>query len=369
MNILDIKSQILSDVPCTLFITIYLVLRNNKRFSPKRIILLILSALMAILTRSQVLLLLLAEAAYLCLTIITAYRSGNKLSFKDIYNSVSIKVIMGVTLINLLLTSTIFATPKSTVGYYNGFFNYGDKGLWALIGYNINYLLLLFKSTFHFNTNDQFWQGPITIMEYAGIIFLVSGFILSMRKKKVRVDDIFFCFICCLIIFLPVYQGYRFLFPVLSIFFYYCYIGARLFLPQLLPFRNGVLAVSITFFYLIMGWNTFHTSLGAANIQWTPYTHADSVAFTYLRHNINDSDIIIFSKPRALTLYTNKRAMVLAPMKSYADNIQKAGQLNAKYVLIRKNLEDEYYNDFVKNLPHSTDSVVINSLYTLHIIR
>ena len=65
---MDLKASVLSDIPLTLLITLYLVLRNARIVSLKRMFLLIIIALAAMLIKTQAVILLFAEGLFFLIT-------------------------------------------------------------------------------------------------------------------------------------------------------------------------------------------------------------------------------------------------------------------------------------------------------------
>ena len=145
--ILDLKGTVLADIPCMLFITLYLGYREAATYSWKRIILLVVFAVMAIQVRSQAIFLLPAEALFLLFSILKSSMKDRRLAVKRALILPSLLIIPGVLLINLFLDKVIFYTPLSTTSFYNDFFHMSQNVLLSEDGLNqINVLALLSSS-------------------------------------------------------------------------------------------------------------------------------------------------------------------------------------------------------------------------------
>jgi hypothetical protein len=361
---MELKGSVLSDIPAALFVAIYLLLRNKTEFSWKEIVGLALIAAMATLTRSQSVLLIFAEIIFFLITIVKGLIQKS-FSVKSLYQHISIRISV-VFLVIYLLISVLSSTPGRSYDFYMNLFHIPVDGLWARIGGNFNYLIELFKYLLRYNTNDLFLQALVSIVEYASLIFVLIGFVISMTKK-INIDGLFFILTCGMIVVLSVYQGPRYLLPVLPIYLFYCYEGFRPLVPFIIKAKGKVLAVVFTLVYLLLGFHHFKVVSLPPNE--TPYTMQDAMAFDYIRNKINDSDIIVFSKPRALTLYTGKRTINMAWQVSPEKNKEKFESLKVKYMLARKGLDDDQIIHYLNETRSAIDTTTINELYTLYTVR
>jgi hypothetical protein len=284
---------------------------------------------------------------------------------KMFYKHVSLK-ITAVFLIVYFLISLIFSTPGHSYDFYLNLFKLPQERLWATIGGNLNYLIELFKNLLRYNTNDLFFQALVSIIEYASLIFAIIGFVISIRKK-LEIDALFFILTCGMIVVLSVYQGPRYLLPILPIYLFYFYEGFRPIIPFITKAKGKLLAIVSSLVYLLLGFNHFKNVSLPPNE--TPYTMQDAIAFDHIRNKISDNDIIVFSKPRALTLYTNKKSINMAWQVSSEKNKEKFESLKVKYMLARKGLDDDQIIQYLNETRSAIDTLNINELYTLYTIR
>lgn len=328
--ILDVKGSILSDIPCVLFTVLYLLLRNSETFSVRRILLLIGSATMVILIRSQGLVLLAAEGAYFLIYVLRQLRT-KQFSVANAVRYVSVKVIVGTVFLFLVVNNLVFSAPGSTLSYYMTMSTHRMIRMRDLLVYNLNYVYSILVDFFHYPTDNQLLRSPADIAGHVVFVFALLGFIFSVRKKT-RVDDLFFVLMCLMVLVIPVHQGSRVLFAVFPVYVYYAYISASTVLHKMTKRSLVVPAVVTTAIYLALGMDIYKKYSNEECIGCVP-SNVPSVIFDYVKNRINDRDIIVFPRPRLLTLYTNKRSVVYASKATDEENKKKFDELQVKYFI------------------------------------
>ncbi len=361
--VMDLKSHVLSDLPLLFFVSLYFLFREKKQTHVNNTVL-TLSLVMALLIRSQAVILLLAELIYLFILLI---RFRKEKSLRTVlFSETRLPALLAAPLLYALVHFFIFPAPANAGTFYKNLFFLFNEHTWVLIGYNVNYLLDLLRRMLHFEMQDFFWQSLVSLLEYVCLVSVFLGFILSVRKK-LGAGAIFFILMCLLIVFLPVHQGHRYFLPVLPLYFLYLVRGARVALLPVLNLKGFSAALVFTVLYLILGIDHFGRVSNFDNRG--VYTYYDSLALKAIQENIPSGDVIVFSKPRALALYTGKTAVNIAWQRSSAENRKLFDSLNVKYLLARKGLEDEYIHDFLKKENYAKDTLEINPLYTLFTVR
>ncbi len=198
-----------------------------------------------------------------------------------------------------------------------------------------------------------------------------------------------------MILCLSVYQGLRYLMPVIAIYLLYCYRGARLILTEAFKIKGRNIGISFILFYLFIGYDEYCIAASPDNVVfwtfkkeraniisldydviskesspknaiiWDPYSAEDSMAFKYIKENVPDTDIIAFSKPRALALYTNKRCMILGQITS-EENKRKLDSMKVRYMLIKNGIDDGPFRKYLTDMHPAMDSVNIAPEYVLY---
>jgi len=114
----DTKGQILADMPCMLFFTLYLSLRQNNKFSVIRVLLLVLLASFAIQIRSQAIAIVVAEGGMWLLSTVITTVNNKRIDIKTILNNTSLHVILGVGIANIIFKYVIFPAPSTATSFY-----------------------------------------------------------------------------------------------------------------------------------------------------------------------------------------------------------------------------------------------------------
>ncbi len=253
--------------------------------------------------------------------------------------------------------------------FYKGLFTnaFTGDGSWHIFKENLSCLLGYLSATFYFEPTNPFSETLILLIGNAGLIFTLTGFLIVVRKR-LTVDDIFFVLVCLMIIFLHQARSQRYILPVMPIVFYYCYATMRVLLPAITSLNGRVAAVAITLFYISLDCDYLKTTTGSMTDSCIPRAK-DYAAFAYISHNVSDSDIIVFEKPRALTLYTNKRTVNTAPLESQATNKKFFDSLHVKYALICDDVGSPFLRKYFEEIQRPIDTSYIAPGYTLYRLR
>ena len=362
--IIDFKQHVLSDIPCLLFVSIYLNLRKNDTLSAIRIVLLICMATIAILIRSQAVLLLIAEGVLLAIGL-AKRMVGRKLSLKKAM--AILIVIAGTAALYFVIDKLIFHTPSGSDSFYKNIYLANTNYLHIVLS-NILYLCTCITLIFHHSPNGFVWEAMVFIIEYTGLAVGIAGLIITLRKRLLM-EDIFFLLMCLLILITPVHDGMRYFLPAVPVCVYYCKEGAKAFTSRFVLITPSKVAFLFTFIYLFLGYHDYKETTHAPGYIWSPNTKADTAAFKYLVANTGKDDVILFSKPRVLTLYTNKKAMVIAYTASFEESKRQIDSMHIKYLLWRSDVSEPYFKDYLSYTHSAIDSYKINDLYTLYTLR
>jgi len=364
--VLDMKGCALADIPCLLFITLYLAWRESATYSWPRILLLIVFAAMAIQIRSQGVFLMAAEAVLFFFSLGRILLRKQKTTLKEILLSPPLIIIAGVMMLNLFLNKVVFYTPLSTTSFYNDFIQTALNGsLTEVVREHFIYLFKVVSAFFYQEASVGFFNAAGFIIGCAGVVFAVLGFIASV-SKRFTFDDFFFIIMCGLIIYYPV-RDQRYFLPALPVLFYYCYAAFKAILPAILRIDYRLVAILLTVLYLRSEYSYIKTLDSPFPAGFIP-KEADTIAFGYIKDHVNDSDIIVFTKPRALTLFTNKRTMN-ASWQSPETDKKIFDSMQVKYILVLDGMDDRYFTSYLREVQHPVDSVKIADGYELYTLR
>jgi hypothetical protein len=170
------------------------------------------------------------------------------------------------------------------------------------------------------------------------------GFYRRWREGP-RPRDLFFLPYVPVILMYRHNEYARYMLPLIPLFPYYIFLGiSRLPWRTLRSVGFGAAGIGLLATY------------GLVYAQLTFGPIADGVAqpeavdlFHFIKSQTREKDIIVFDKPRALTLYTDRRAAFYRP-GIYPEVWDYIHQIGANYIVTKNNLDDDY-NRFAKSLP------------------
>ena len=163
-----------------------------------------------------------------------------------------------------------------------------------------------------------FGDNPVWIyVYYALVVFFVIGALT--RRESDQHLLIFFALYLVAMIFWPERQGMRFIFPLLPIFVYFAFHGMDVVINRLpeksRPYGTGIIFVS---WLAIIGIFVFNSSAGAyANLKDNrkingPFDPYSSDVYNYIRAETPPDSVIVFYKPRAMRLFTDRDTLMSA---------------------------------------------------------
>ncbi len=363
---IDLKQSVLADVPSLLFVMFYLITRQAENFSSRRIALLILFAAMAILIRTQSILLVFAELTWGGMAVTKAWRKQKSFPAKLLLQLPSLYVVAGTLLLTAFISRVVFYAPHSATGFYIDFLGITlQKGLLTIVRDNISFLLLSITNFFHYETDKSIRTAMVTVMENCGLVFCIIGFIISVARR-LSFDDIFFVLVCGLVLYYPIHD-LRYFLPAIAIVFYYCYVALRRILPAVTTIKPLYIGLCMAVIYIVAGGRYLKST--AQPVSGYVPTTTDKQAFNYLITHISDSDIVLCARPRLITLYTNKRCMIHAWQYPMDVNKKVFDSLHVKYLLLVSGFVEDYYHTYLDHFQHPLDSVQVAPGYMLYTLR
>jgi hypothetical protein len=158
-----------------------------------------------------------------------------------------------------------------------------------------------------FSPLDQSW-----LLFVLFVIFTAWGFL------RLAVQDLDFTLYCLLTTLLylvwPPLQGLRFFSPLLPLLLYFFIGGIQRYTSEIHENLGNLLRLGMSIFVtgVVIVFIAFLSSDALQNLKQGrilatgPYTKDAQEALTFISNNTNESDIIVFFKPRAMHLYTHR---------------------------------------------------------------
>lgn len=193
--------------------------------------------------------------------------------------------------------------PVKAVSYRDG-----------LVDYDI---LQTFATNFFYYINiwQELFNRTLILKELSGVmagicIFLCFLGMLSTRREHFIFSFYFICGLL-LVLFLPFYQGLRYLMPFVPFFIYFTLIGLNYVFINLTEVLRKRIALSFALVIGLLNLSTLNTMRASSrNVQEGPYTASSTEVFDYISKNCNPDAIISYWKPRALLLYTGRNSFM-----------------------------------------------------------
>lgn len=337
---LDLKAQILSEIPFTLLLTGLFLLCRKPDFSLRHLILAgIFTGILASI-RIAGLLMIPALTIYLLLNFNKAgNRSTAMLMTKNI-----LTYILSCAALFFLINSILFPVPlRGISGFYSSAASVNEMQFIS----NLNQYAAECQNIFRL----PFVNG--TLWKWLCAALIVSGYILRLVKLR-AIPEWFFLFYLLLLGAYPYSSGgFRFLFPVSPLLILYLIEGIRFYTG--LISRNkvntaaGIMMLVLFFPHL----NSYALIWNERNILPDgPQSPEAKEMFGYIRNNTGKDDVIVFPRARAMALYGERKTSYLIRNYSLAGNTGLFRRINVSVVVRSKKensdpLKDPLLNEYL----------------------
>ncbi len=327
---LDFKSEILSDIPFTLFLMLsvnFFLARGITK--PLNCIILGIMAGYLISIRAVG---MAFPLALLCLFIKTLIHTTDK---NDKMNLIKNNFIIAASIIGVyfILNKLLFIIPSQASYLVPDQLNLKNLGSTFLLNLN-NYFLSI--HTF-FRGLGRYEFLKITASSLA-VVSLLTGMIYKYKEK---IDFIDFLVAIYLVTIMFLGGNYRYLFPMLPFLVYYMVIGLERIKLNLNINKNIVISVLGVFVLMQYYPEDKWIINNQEKIKNGPQETASVEAFGYIKKNIPKNSVIVFVKPRALALYTDRIGMINEPTSDLKKLKSKFEKMGANYLLIHTELTPE----------------------------
>ncbi len=297
---LSFKTEILSDIPYALFflLTTILYLRFRERNSLAHHLLIGISCGIMLSVRGV------ATVFVIALLLHSLY-----LIFKEGRNRTPIikrtLVILGSASVFYFLLNIVFVhvpTGRFLEFYSNAYEKYSTGDI---IIQNLNYYTQVFEG--YFDVQPEKWIFITVISKAFSLALLLIGMTYCLLHKRTFIDLLAWIYILLFIVYPYSASGFRFILPLFPFLLYYMVIGLKQ-IKINIPANRKVLILSAGLFVLLQYQHAFAKILSEKKNTLTGPQETESVEmFDYIRKNVPEESVIIFKKPKALALYTERR--------------------------------------------------------------
>jgi len=356
--LLKFGDSILSDIPFLFFSTlsIYLINKLNKETSPIKV--LILSSTIGLIfmwstnIRTNGLLLPISYVIFVLLTLISKSYIGLRklnLNLLELENfSLRIKIAVYIfPIIFFLLSNWYFLEIISN--NQETHFDFLNRINFKTILINLTYYSIIIKDFF----GPSYYGASLYI---ASIPFVILGL---KNKWRSSIFIIIYTFLTlALYVIWPFKQGLRFLFPILPFYIYFFVIGLRELdlLNNKLNIKKKINIFLILSFFLISSFQIYNNYNNNFKLKNGPYSKNSIEMFDVIKTNVGELEVVIFRKPRVMTLFTTKKSIIYTNIKDFKKLnwyvVDKDNFMNIdlkRDILFKKNPAIKYYenNQFI----------------------
>jgi hypothetical protein len=198
------------------------------------------------------------------------------------------------------------------------------------------------------------------------IIYLITiPFAILGLSEKIKTDYLyvaFSIFTVCIFILAPGRDGLRYLFPIIPFYLYFLFSGINK--------LNFVLSVKdikidlglmigiplILLFFLTISVDIYKQYNMKDNIMPGPHQKDSIELFNYISLNTTKDSILIFDKPRVMTLYTDRKSARIT-------NFDKIMESGAGYIVCRQNSQDDLE---VQKNGQRVDKIFFNNTFNIY---
>jgi hypothetical protein len=292
--LIDFLDQILSDIPFLFFSTLalFLMTKEKKRSALDYVLLGGVLAFAFFIRTTGILLL----TSFLAVELLKLWKyRTNRQIIIDIFRQI---FIVGITFGLLwLIYSLIF--PGGSESYFD-----------QLRGFRLQTALRFFND--YLQLFSVFFGNSITwiyLYDFLFIFFLIG---LWLRRNDETTLIVFFSLWMLTLVIWPIWQGPRFIFPLLPIFIYFTFQGMKSVINKLPEqYHQPGQSVFYGFCILIAGIFLFTSSTSAyVNLRNNrsingPFDPYSIQVYDYIKEKTPSDSIIVFFKPRAMRLMTD----------------------------------------------------------------
>ena len=298
--LLDFLDQILSDIPFLFFSTLALLLMTSdeKRGALDYVLLgTVLSFAFFIRTAGILLLASFLAAEIFRIWVKRTDLGSNKQALREVF------FICATFGLLWLAYSQLF--PSGSESYFAQLQGFSLETTWRFINYYFQVFSLFFGG-------GNIWK----YLYYVLFVFFLVG--LWIRRNEERIFVIFFLLWITSLVIWPLWQGPRFIFPLLPIFVYFIFQGMKTAVNSL-PEKYQQVGqwVFYGFWIIIIGIFLFNSGARAyVNLQNNrsmngPFDPYSTQVFEYIKEKTPSDSVVVFFKPRAMRLMTDHDAIMI----------------------------------------------------------
>jgi hypothetical protein len=356
---LDFKMEIVSDIPFTFFLFLAVVLYSDLKKPVYSFILLGLISGFLISIRS------LGTAFIIAVVIheLLAYKKEKGTTGRQRLAYAALLFPLISAGVFVFINYILFDIPRGHFEESSRFFT--NENIYDKILVNINYYFDVFLNLFNTVPENRYALFS-TLIKSGMFSLMLLGFFIRIKKRISFIEIFLIIYMIVLYTYPYSYSGYRFLIPVTPIFLLYAAEALR-FLQHSLSWNKKIIyTLAIVSFYLAYKYD-WQIILNDQNTVLQGPQRLDSrAAFEHIKASTSKDARILFRKPRALALYTNRNCFENKPDESFVNLQNQLLEYNIDYILINEEISDDTIKSFVAKNTGNVQLVWNNSTFTFY---
>lgn len=247
-------------------------------------------------------------------------------------------------------------------------FGFGGAGQFSLFDFSFAVMperIMFYLDTFYFLNTNEFEKFLFLIKIYLGIV----GFYVAVRRGLSLGEFFIAAYLFVIFIYVPrcsVFDSIRYFIPVIPFYFYYIFLGAKKIVGVV--HQKMSRAILAGFFIVIISMHA--TAVMALNSQkgldFTGVLKQEAVdLFDYINKNTSPNDVLVFAKPRAITLFTGRPASVYHTPKNKQALWDYFKKIKARYIVLWRQKEP-YLDEVVKIYSGRVEKVYTNKNFDVY---
>ncbi|MBU2651818.1 MAG: hypothetical protein KKA81_12855 [Bacteroidetes bacterium] len=339
---LSFRTEIMSDLPfATLLLGLSLLVFRQENPSWKRIIIvgLLGGFLISIRVAGWVF-----PMAFALWSLVLVLRNRKNPVFRTIPCLAKAFAVAGLSWVTyFFLNRVIFPIPLVQGAAYTGIWSAEPMGITILE--NITYYIGVLEH--FFNPENGRWQFLSLLLRSFVVVFALLGLVNRIARRTGFVELLVLCYLGVIMVYPYRHSGFRFLLPLLPFILYYFLEGIHDFrLAIRLNYRYRMLAGGMILVVVFFS-GTEKAVLRNDYVMPGPQEYDSEECWQYIRQNIPQNSVIVFFKPRVLSLYTGRKSLANAKNQD-ADSMKARFEENdAEYILIHQAYSDPAIRNYM----------------------
>jgi hypothetical protein len=205
-----------------------------------------------------------------------------------------------------------------------------------------------------------------TLIKSITLSLILLGFYLRIKKGIEFIDILIIAYMAILYIYPYSSAGFRFLVPVAPILLLYSTRGLYFLMTSLQWKKSIIYCLCIISFFAVYKYE-WKIMLDRENIiEPGPQRMDAQAAFDFINAHTEKNARILFKKPRALALYTDRNYFINNPEGDLQNQLRTH---NIGYILISEEISDNSVKDFVAKNPAELQLIWSNDSFRFYRIN